>query len=180
MKKVLLVYKTKTGFTKRYADWISEEIICDTITLKEMTSYLESNYDIIIYGAGMHAGRINGLRAFKNKVKIINSDNKKIIVFTIGGTPYKEEVVEKIKEGNFIEDEKEKIEFFYFQSGIDYKKMGFLDKIIMKTYSRILQLKDNKTDLENGTSQAIITSYDYSSKEFIKPMINYLNKIINH
>ncbi len=36
MKPILLVYKTKTGFTKKYVDWIAEEISCQTVLLDHL------------------------------------------------------------------------------------------------------------------------------------------------
>ena len=56
--------------------------------------------------------------------------------------------------------------------------MGFGDKSIMKIYSAVLKMKSNKSDIEEGASKAILESYDYSSKEYIEPMVDYLNQLI--
>ena len=29
--KIIVIYKSKTGFTKRYAEWIAEELKCDIV-----------------------------------------------------------------------------------------------------------------------------------------------------
>ena len=174
--KILLVYKTKTGFTKRYVDWIAEEIPCKKINLQKIDTIEIDNYDIIIYGAGMHATKINGLKKFKKKVR--NLSKQRIIVFATGASPCTKKIVDIIKENNFTDKEKIDISFYYFNSGLNYEKMGFLDKTIMKTYSKILQLKRKKSKLEQGTNSAILTSYDYSKKEQIKPLTSYLRKII--
>ena len=175
MKNILLIYKTKTGFTEKYSTWIAEETNCKMISFAKIPTLNLNNYDIIIYGAGLHAGRINGLNKFRKK--IVNLIDKKVIVFATGGTPYNEEIVNKIFEENFTKKEQENIRFFYFQSGVNYEKMGLFDKIIMKIYSKILQIKNKKTEVEEGTSKAIATSYDHSSKEYINPMINYLKSL---
>ncbi|MEJ6949634.1 flavodoxin domain-containing protein [Natronospora cellulosivora (SeqCode)] len=177
MESILLVYNSKTGFTKKYVEWINEKISCNTMSFDQITNGDINNYDIIIYGAGMHASRINGLKGFKKKV--LNLSNKKIIVFATGGTPYSEDVFSQIQRDNFSEDELKKIKFFYFQSGLNFEKMGFSDKAIMKTYSWILNMKNNKSEIEEGTSKAITESYDHSNSEYIKPMIDYLNKVHN-
>lgn len=174
MESILLVYKTKTGFTKKYVDWITDTIECQTVPFDQINNVVLNNYATIIYGAGMHAGRIQGLKEFKKKV--LNLVNKKIIVFATGGAPYSEEIISKIKIDNFTTDELNNINFFYFQSGINYEKMGILNKTIMNTYSKILEFKSNKSDIEDGTSKAISKSYDHSSSEYIKPMIDYLNR----
>ena len=176
MESILLVYKTMTGFTKKYVDWITETIACQTVPFDQFNNVDINNYDIIIYGAGMHAGRIQGLKELKKKV--LNLVGKKIIVFATGGAPYSEEIISKIKIDNFSADELDNINFFYFQSGINYEKMGFFNKTIMNTYSKVLEFKNNKSDIEDGTSKAISKSYDHSSSEYIKPLIDYLNQFI--
>jgi hypothetical protein len=58
--------------------------------------------------------------------------------------------------------------------------MGFLDKTFMKLYSKILNLKRNKTQLEQGTNAGIIGSYDNSKNNDIKPLTSYLKKILSN
>ncbi len=177
MDSILIVYKTNTGFTKKYVDWITETIACQTVPFDQVNNVDINNYDIIIYGAGMHAGHIQGLKEFKKEV--LNLVNKKIVVFATGGAPYYEEIIPKIKTDNFSADELNTIKFFYFQSGINYEKMGLFNKTIMKTYSKALAFKNKKSDIEDGTSKAIAQSYDHSSSDYIKPMIDYLNQLLN-
>lgn len=176
MKSILLVYKTKTGFTKKYADWIAKEVSCQLVPLDQVNKVDMNNYDIIIYGAGIHASRIEGLNEFNNKVAKLSG--KTIVVFATGAAPNSDEIVSKIIADNFLESELKKIEFFYFQSGINYEDMGLLDKTIMKIYSKALELKNNKSEIEDGTSKAISKSYDHSSREYIKPMVEYLEEKI--
>lgn len=177
MESILIVYNTKTGFTKRYVDWITEMIDCQTISFDQINNIDFDNYDIIIYGSGMHAGRIRGLKEFKKKV--LNLVSKKIVVFITGGAPYSEEVISLIKKNNFSVDELNSIKIFYFQSGLNYEKMGLCNKAMMKIYKKMLELKNNKSDTEVGTNKAISNSYDYSSSEYIKPMITYLDQLLN-
>ena len=33
--KTIVIYNSKTGFTKRYAEWISEALSCECVELKE-------------------------------------------------------------------------------------------------------------------------------------------------
>ena len=175
MESTIIIYKSKTGFTKRYAEWITEQIDCQAIPFDQIENIDLSKYNIIIYGAGLHAGQIQGLSKFKKKV--MNLESKNIIVFATGASPYIEEIFTKIKTDNFTSDELKSIEFFYFQSGLNYEKMGIIDKTIMKTYSKVLEIKSHKSDIETGTSQAISSSYDSSSQESIKPFIEYLKQL---
>ena len=142
MESILIVYKSRTGFTKKYVDWIAETTACQIVSLDQINNVDINNFDIVVYGAGMHAGRIKGLNEFKKK--LLELDCKKIIVFATGGAPYDESIVSIIKSKNFTENELNNIDLFYFQSGISYEKMGLVDKTIMKTYSKVLELKNNK------------------------------------
>jgi menaquinone-dependent protoporphyrinogen IX oxidase len=174
MKSILLVYKSKTGFTKKYVDWIVEEFPCETIPLDKLKANAINNYDIIIYGAGMHAGHIFGLKEFK---KMVDFTNKKIIVFATGGAPYTEEITAKIKKNNFT-DIDAATAFFYFESGINYERMGVVDKTMMSIFTKVLDAKTNKSDLEEGTRSAKVNSYDHSNKEYIQPLTTYLRGLL--
>ncbi|KAB3525897.1 flavodoxin domain-containing protein [Alkaliphilus serpentinus] len=176
MESILLIYKSKTGFTKKYVDWITEAITCRVIPLDEMNNADMNTYDIIIYGAGIHAGRIQGLKEFK--MKVLSLVSKKIVVFVTGGAPYSEEIFTNIKMNNYSPDELNRFKLFYFQSGLNYEKMGLSDKAMMKIYHKILELKKNRSDIEDGTNKAISGSYDHSSREYIEPLITYLKQLL--
>ena len=51
-------------------------------------------------------------------------------------------------------------------------------KLLMKSYGTILKLNKNKSDTETGTSEALAKSYDYSSREQIKPVVDYLQQLL--
>ena len=53
--KILLIYKSKTGFTEKYARWISEEIDCKIENISNLRNIDFGHYDLIIYGSRIHA-----------------------------------------------------------------------------------------------------------------------------
>ena len=57
----VVVYKSKYGSTKKYAEWIAEELKCDIFDMKNITVDFLLKYDVIIYGGGLYAEIINGL-----------------------------------------------------------------------------------------------------------------------
>jgi len=64
-KKVVVIYKSNTGFTRKYSEWISDALGCTAISLSEANSLKLNQYDIIIFGGGMHAGKINGINLLR-------------------------------------------------------------------------------------------------------------------
>ena len=170
--RVLLVINSKTGFTKKYADWISEEITCSVQSYQDFLR-TPTDADMVIFGSRVHAGRIEYLNKIKPRFK--NDPTRQLIIFATGATPASvENVIEKIWAENLTDAEIKSIPHFYMQSGLNYEKMGFLDRTIMKVVSRLLGSKTVKNDEESGFEQAIRASHDISSKEYIKPLVRYV------
>lgn len=170
--KILLVYKSKTGFTKRYAEWICEEINCRLEDLSNIKNIDFSNYDLVIYGSRVHAGRIDGL----DKIKKLNLD-KKLVIFATGATPNENNSIIGVWNNNLTEEELKSIKHFYIPAGLNYEKMGFLDKIMMKIASMVLEKKNNESEEDMGMQNSIKKSYDISNKSRIKPLIEYINSL---
>lgn len=171
--KIAVTYKSKTEFTKRYAEMIAREANCPLIDFKEMTAKKMSDFDIIVYGGGLYAGMVNGLA--KAKGMYLESSAKKLIVFATGGTPNAaKEMIDEVWKNNLTTEEIESIPHYYMQSGICYEKMALPSKALMKMAAHMLKNKQNKEGFEEGFAQAIQGSYDISSIEYARPLIYYL------
>lgn len=124
-QKVLVTYQSKTGFTKKYAEWIKEELNCDMKEIKEVKPEDVAAYDLIIHGGWLMAGMISGLE------KIRGMNPKKLVVFGVGFTKKGEKDAEVI-EANKLGD----TPFFYMEGGTNPEKMGFFAKFVMKTVTK--------------------------------------------
>ncbi len=174
--KILVGYKSKTGFAKRYGEVIARELEGDLVTYKNLSSRKMSEYDVVIYGGGLYAGRVNGLS--KVKEMFANSNAKMFVLYATGATP--NEVVDKIEEvwnQNLSIEEREKLPHFYMQGGICYESMGFADKTLMKLMAKVLSKKQDKDSNEEGMALAISKSYDIFSKEYAKLLISYVKGV---
>ena len=49
----IVVYKTKYGSTKTYAEWIAEELGCVAVDAKSIKADDLLMYDTVIYGGGL-------------------------------------------------------------------------------------------------------------------------------
>lgn len=170
--KILLIYKTKTGFTEKYANWITEEIKCDIEKISNIQNIDFKSYDLIIYGSRIHAGRVDGL----DKIKELNLDNK-LIVFATGATPKETKSIQEVWKNNLTESELISIKHFYIPAGLNYERMGFLDKIMMKMASMMLEKKQDKSEEDIGMQNSIKKSYDISNKSRIKPLVDYIKSL---
>ena len=76
---ILVVYSSKTGFTKRYAQWIKEVVPCTCVEAKEAEKLEVGNYDVILYGGGFYAGKIHGVEWLKSRLPKL--EGKRTAVF---------------------------------------------------------------------------------------------------
>lgn len=168
--KILIIYKSSTGFTKKYAELISGEISCTLITYETVTPEIISKYNIIIFGSRAHAGIIDGYK----KIKKLTSKNPsaRFILFVTGATPASsKDVIETFWKQNLTSEEISKIPHFYMPGGLCYERMSMPDKFMMKVAAFMVKNKKNKTPFENEFENSIKSSYDISSPEYIKPLV---------
>lgn len=167
--KTLLIYYSKTGFTKRYATWLSEEIDCDLQPFDPSLRINKDSYDTIIFASWLHAGSIQKLDWLKKQDL---SSLRKIIMVT-GASPESHSAVEQDLRKHFPE-QSPTLRAFYLPAGLSYENMGFIDKGMMKAFSSILNKKKNKTPMEETMCRSIQSSFDHCSREYLKPVIEYL------
>lgn len=164
--KRIVVFKSSTGFTAKYANWIAEELGCEAIELNKIKKSDLVKYDEVIYGGWLMANMVCGY----NKIKELNL--KKVTVFGVGMTVPSEEVTKKLVEQNKLESEK----FFYFEGGYNPKKVGFLKKMMMNMIKKSIEKKEEKT-AEDLHMLETFKGADNTNKEAIKPLINCILEV---
>ncbi|CCQ94571.1 conserved hypothetical protein [[Clostridium] ultunense Esp] len=176
MDKIAVVYKSRYGSTKKYAQWIAEDAKADLYECSQMDINKLMEYDTIIYGGGLYASRIAGVSIITKNYNILK--DKRIIVFTVGlaGTENKE-IFTPIIEKNFPSEElRESIKFFHLRGGIDYKKLGIVHKSMMAMLKTMLS-KKNANELSNEDKELLATyggKVDFIDRTTIKPLITFL------
>ena len=147
--KILVTYQSKTGFTQKYAQWISEELNSDIKDLKKVNNQDILNYDLIIHGGWIMGGMINGIK----KIKKLNP--KELIIFGVGYTPKNKVDIKQLIEFNMLGN----IPFFYFEGGTNPKKMGFIGRTIVKMVTK-----------------KKVTYIDNTNKDYIIDLINSIKE----
>lgn len=172
--KTVVVYKSKTGFAKKYALWIAQELSADLFEASSFNDDLFKAYDTIIYGAGLYAGGINGISYLTGNLAKLK--NKKVVVFATGVSPCREETVYEVRNKNFTAEEQKYIQFFYLRGGFDYDKLKLFDKALMLLlkYKLGRKRKEELTDDERGMLASYAEPLDFTKKENINELINYV------
>lgn len=174
--KTLVIYKSKTGYTKKYAEWISEELSADIFEVSKVTTNMLTAYDNVIYGGGLYVVGINGVKVITQNLDKLK--DKKVIVFATGMSPLREEGLSEVKNKNFTFEQQKIIQFFYLRGGFDYNKLNPFDKMLMSLLkASILWKKIRKKKLisdEIGILEVFDKPTDYTRKAKIDELIAYV------
>lgn len=171
--KTLVMYKSKTGFTKKYAEWIAEELSADIFDVSKVNTNMLTIYDTIIYGGGLYAVGINGVKYITQNLDKLK--DKKVIVFATGASPFREEVLREVSDKNFTSEEQKYIQFFYLRGGFDFLKLKPFYKVIMTLLKWKLKMKRELTPDERGMLAIYDKPVDFTRKKNIDQIITYVN-----
>ena len=67
----IVIYKSKYGSTKQYAEWIADELNCLAVDAKKLKVDNLRNYDTIIYGGGLYAEIIAGVTLITKNMDLL-------------------------------------------------------------------------------------------------------------
>lgn len=165
----IIIYSSKTGFTKRYAQWISEALSCECVEVEKAGKLDFSSYTTIIFGGWVLGGTLMKADWVKNHLE--QWKNKRIAAFSVGGSRMEDIRVDAILEASFNLEERDKITMFYCPGGINYEKMGLMFKFMLKMIYKSLKAKEGKTEEEKNRVEMLAKSSDISDKKYIEPIV---------
>ncbi len=176
--KAIVIYRSKYGSTKAYAEWIAEDLGCGAVELRDIKIEDLSEFDTIIYGGGLYAEAINGAYFItKNLDKL---DGKKIVIFSTGITPldcrdyYDKLVIEK----NFKPEMLTKIKIFNFLGKMIVDELSFVHKAAIKSLKKLMSGKENPTDMEKLLIKLCDADSDFSDRSSIKELVEYVKEAV--
>lgn len=174
--KILVTYKSKTGNSERYARNIAKNLQAELREFRRVDAATMRGYDVIIYGAGVYAASLNGLK--KVKVMFAQSRAEKLVLFATGGSPNSMAAdIDAFWHRMLLNDDFLQIPHFYMQAGINYGKMGAVDKTLMKMAASHLNRKTDKSEEERKAAEMMAKSYDIVDFQYAEPLISYVKSL---
>ncbi|ULQ58546.1 flavodoxin domain-containing protein [Brucepastera parasyntrophica] len=171
MAKCAILYKSKYGSTRQYAEWIAEETQGDLFVLPKVTAAQLADYETLIIGGGLYAGQVSGISFLKKNFEALKT--KKLIVFSVGASFDNEETVEKMKKENFPPEMWNSITFFHLHGALNYSAMNFFDRTLMKIL--VSSFKKKPPEERNAQMQYMIDTFGQNTislnRDFIKPIV---------
>ena len=174
--KTVVVYKSKCGYTKTYAEWIANELGADLRENHKLKIEELLAYDTIIYGGGMYAGGINGLKFLKRYYEQLKEKN--IAVWATGANPGREEEMQAVWERHFLPEQLAHIKTFYLRGGFDISLCSTGDKILMNMLKSQIKKKENPTEDEKGIISMCEEPVDFRNKRNIEELCYWARSIL--
>lgn len=172
----IVIYKSKYGSTKTYAEWIAEELGCKAVDAKQIKIDDLAEYDTIIYGGGLYAEVIAGVTIITKNMETLK--DKKLIIYTTGITPldcrdyYDKMVIEK----NFKGDIASKVKVFNFLGKMKMSELSLVHRTALKTLKKIMSSKENPSEMEKLLIELCDADGDFSDRNAISDLIQYVKE----
>ncbi len=176
MKKAIVIYKSKYGTARDYARWIAEALGCECKEVKAVNPAELQRYDVVIYGGGLYAGGINGVKFIKKQAAKL----KRVLVYMVGAAPAGiEGNMENYVAKNFGNPAPPNMDFYYFSGRLDYKNMSVKHKFMMKMLVKMLSKKPEaeRTEMNKQIIASVEGKIDRADKSLIDPLVERAKQI---
>lgn len=175
MKRIAVIYESKYGYTKKYAEWIGEELSCPVFEKKTFRPRDLAQYETVIYGGGLYAGGISGIQFVVKNWELLSE--KKVMIFTCGladpDNPDNRSNIRKALEKIFTKEMLEHVHLFHLRGGIDYSRLNLVHRFMMSMLRKMLLKKDARDLNEEG--RQLLDTYgqclDFTKRESIRPLV---------
>lgn len=181
MNDTIVIFESKYGSTEKYARWIAEELSCSVMERKSCNPADMTGYNTIIYGGGLYAGGVSGIKLLTKNCDLLSEKN--VVIFTCGlADPEDPENVNHIRKAlsNILPDElRERAHLFHFRGGIDYSRLSFIHRAMMSMLRKAL-LKKNEQDLRQEDRYLLETygkRVDFTDRNAIFPLVELVREI---
>ncbi|WP_459129515.1 flavodoxin domain-containing protein [Guggenheimella bovis] len=161
---MIVLYESQTGHVKQYAEWLAEALDAKCLPLKEAKNL--NVYDGIVFGGWLSASKIAGY----SKVK----DQKNLkAVFAVGSLPKELNDNNKAIQANKLEKP-----YFYLPGGVDFEKLSFPMKSVLKLLKGALSKKKDPSKAEAYIVEKYQSSYNLVEKEALNEIIEHLKSTL--
>ncbi len=120
--KTIIIYKSSTEFTEKYARLLAEKLGGTAVDFKKAGRIPLSGFDTVIFGTRAHAGSIDGFDKFRKilrKQTRAHAKTPSCILFVTVASPATEQyIIHKFWKDSLTEEELSGLPHFYMPAGL--------------------------------------------------------------
>ena len=168
--KGIILYASKYGATKRYAEWLAEKTGFDCVETKKAKIEDVKQFDTILLGGGIYASGIAGLSFLKKNITQLRE--KKVIVFCDGASPYEERAFQQIVAHN-LKDSLAGLPCFYCRGAWDPDAMSLADRTLCRMLQKaVAKKKPEDCEIwEKALLEAGDQKHDWTDRSYLAPIL---------
>ena len=162
MSPSAIVYASATGFTRRYADLLSERTGLPCFALGAVPG--PDRGAAVLYLGWLCAGGIKGLRKARARYKVQ-------AVCAVGMSPAGTAYTDQVRAQNHLEN----LPFFYLRGGYAPEKLTGFYRAMMAPMARLVSRAPAETEADRAMRDAFRDGGDWVSPERLAPVLAWLD-----
>ena len=156
-----IVYESNTGFTKQYAEMLSEAVGLPALPMVQAVSKVPRGTEIFFLG-WVCGGKITGLPVASKRFIVEGAAAVGI------GYPHPDVIAELSKVNKLS------CPLFYLQGGVDPKKLGYFKRKILSMIAQNLEHQENKTAAVWDLADTLRIGGSYVSGANLEPVVSWM------
>lgn len=172
MKDEIVVYRSISGFTQQYAQWIAEELECECIPYESMDYATLRKYKRVIIGGCVRYEKLDNAKAIGKMIRELPD----VVLFIVGATP----MTDRFSTGYMLRKTYRQsphfkyVPHFYFQGGVRIERLCRRERILLKIMARIIELGPIFNQDMKAAARRMRSSADFSNRENIGALVEYV------
>lgn len=172
MKDEIVVYRTKSGFTEKYAKWIAEELECECLPFESVTKNQLMQYRRVVIGGYVRYEALDNATAIAQLVNGLPD----VTIFIVGATP----MTDRIATGYMLRRTYKRskafryIPHFYLQGGMDPEKLGRFERFLIKVMIFAISHTSKATPQMKAAAERMRSKADFSNRNNICALVEYV------
>lgn len=174
MNKGLIVYQSKYGATKKYAEWLHAATGFAMAETSQTSDSQLREAEVIVFCGGIYASGIAGFSFLRKRQSVLCG--KKTAVFCVGASPYEEHALEEIRNRNF-KGCLQHVPLFYGRGAWNPAEMTFKDRMMCKFLQKMVAKQQTTGSLEPWMEALLAAgnqSCDWTDRAYLEPLLAYL------
>ncbi|MGL5255042.1 MAG: flavodoxin domain-containing protein [Brevinema sp.] len=167
----LVLYTSRQGATKQYAEWISQELGAEMVEIEKCSPEMLSKASNIVIGAGIYIHKWAALPFVMENQK--NLEGKKLSFFIVGLNPPSPKKFEDVLTQADVRFSN--AGFFSFRGGLDFPKLNFSDKLIqIIVYLIFFKFRKSENEETRYIRENFFKGFSLVKKEDIAALISFI------
>ncbi|MGN0779318.1 MAG: flavodoxin domain-containing protein [Aristaeellaceae bacterium] len=174
MSALLIVYNSKGGSTRRYAQLLASSTGGEAVSMKDVRPGQLREAGTVVFASWLMAGNLQGDSFLKRHWPILKDKRTALAVVGLGQR-LDEKLWEEYTARAFTPEMRQGLRVFYLRGAYDPSKRGFFTRKLMNAVASALSKKPSPTPEEQALARDMRQGCDYVSADALAALEAYLH-----